>query len=157
MKNEFKTKYGNVKINKGYYVVTSSKEGNNMKLYHRLIFEDFYGYIPEEYVIHHKDGNKLNNCILNLQLLRKSEHHSLHNKGENNPFYKKKHTKEVKKKLSELKNSSGYFRVSKIKVKNCKQGFRYVYQYYDDDCKPKRIASIDINKLEEKVRNKGLE
>lgn len=78
-----KTKFGNVKINGvGYYMVTSTKEGNHKKLLHRLIWEDFWGCeIPKGYVIHHKDGNKLNNCILNLQLMRDKDHRSLHSTG----------------------------------------------------------------------------
>ena len=78
-----KTKFGNVKINSvGYYVVTSTKEGNHRKLLHRLIWEDFWGCeIPKDYVIRHKDGNKLNNCILNLQLMSDKDHRSLHSTG----------------------------------------------------------------------------
>lgn len=108
-----KTKYGTVSISgKGYYRVGSTKEGNKGKYWHRLIFEDFYGSeIPEGHHVHHKNGNKLDNCILNLQLLRKPEHQRLHMEGENNPMYGKtgeKHhnygkspTPETLKKMSE--------------------------------------------------------
>ena len=79
MENEIlNSKWGKVKINSnGYYWITSRKEGNNNKLLHRLIFEDFYGKIPNGCHIHHKDGNPLNNCIMNLQLLTKREHISV--------------------------------------------------------------------------------
>lgn len=84
------TKWGNAKINeKGYYRISSSKEGNYNKYLHRLIFEDFYGPIPDACYVHHKDGNPLNNCVMNLQLLTKSEHSSLHNTGKNHPMYGK--------------------------------------------------------------------
>ena len=57
------SKYGTAKIsNDGYYRISSGKEGNNRKYLHRLIFEDFYGPIPENCHVHHKDGNKLNIC-----------------------------------------------------------------------------------------------
>lgn len=36
------TKFGNAKIDNGYYRITSWKEGNNGKLLHRLIWEDFW-------------------------------------------------------------------------------------------------------------------
>lgn len=101
MENEIlNSKWGKAKIySNGYYWITSRKEGNNSKLLHRLIFEEFYGKIPDGCHIHHKDGNTLNNCIMNLQLLTKREHISLHNKkrigekhpdfsGENNPRWK---------------------------------------------------------------------
>lgn len=57
---------------------------------------------------------------------------------------------------SEYYNTSGYFRVIKQKCKTCKKGFTFRYQYTENG-KRKTIYSVDINKLEEKVKNKGLE
>lgn len=207
-----KTKWGNARINKnGYYHITSKKEGNCGKLLHRLIWEDFWRTeIPVGYVIHHRDHNPSNNCILNLQLMRHEDHVSLHNKGkfvsyetrrrmsENNCRYwenkklpdeikrkisegnkGKNHSEESKKKMSEAKkgenhwnygkylsdetqlkmsmaqNTSGYFRVSKVKTKKVKQGFSWQYQYYENG-NQKKISSVDIEKLEYKVKAKGL-
>lgn len=86
------TKYGNAKINKeGYYSITSRKEGNNGKYLHRLIYADFYDVeIPKNYDIHHKDGNKLNNCIMNLQIAPHGIHIKNHQKGENNNLWNPK-------------------------------------------------------------------
>jgi hypothetical protein len=53
--------------------------GTKGKKYHRYIWELYNGKIPEGYVIHHKDRNKLNNSIDNLQLMTESEHSILHN------------------------------------------------------------------------------
>lgn len=62
-----KTKFGRAYIgNHGYYVVTSTKEGNHNKLLHRLVYEDAHGKIPDGYHVHHKDGNKINNVLSNL-------------------------------------------------------------------------------------------
>lgn len=102
------TKFGTAKIHKNnYYMITSHKEGNNGKLLHRLIYEDFWNVkLPQEIHVHHKDGNKINNCILNLEAITKAEHTYLHMKGvpksdetkhklsesmkgENHPFYGK--------------------------------------------------------------------
>lgn len=55
------------------------------------------------------------------------------------------------------KNKTGYFRVHKSKKKDSKQGFTWVYKYYDDNKKPKEITSVDLNKLKIKVVDKGLE
>jgi len=100
-----KTKFGNAKIENGYYRIISKKEGNKGKLLHRLIWEDFYGKpIPNGYSIHHKDGNPLCNEIWNLQCCEHSKHmrfHSINISGEkrlklsqyfsrdNNPRWKK--------------------------------------------------------------------
>lgn len=175
-----KTKFGTAIINShGYYQICSRKEKNYGKYWHRLIFEDFYGFeIPKGFHIHHKNGNPLDCCILNLQIISASEHKSLHNKG-NNYMLGKHHSEETKKiiseaqkgnkhmlgkklsieskiKISKYRNTSGYYRVFKKKDSHCKQGFRWVYSYYENG-KYKRITNVDINKLEEKVKAKGLE
>ena len=102
------------------------------------------------------------------------------NSGENHPFFGRKHTPETKQKLSKLMSgenhpffgchhtestrlkksrkmsSTGYYRVSKQIDKRCKQGFTWRYGYCDENHKPVSISSVDINKLEEKVKSKGL-
>jgi hypothetical protein len=51
-------------------------------------------------------------------------------------------------------NKTGYFRVHKMKKSNCKQGFVWRYSYYDDNGKRKSITSVDIKKLEKKLKQK---
>lgn len=62
----------------------------------------------------------------------------------------------ISKSKSKVQNTSGYYRVCKAKNKRYKQGFRWSYQYYENG-KHKEISSVDIKKLEEKVKEKGLE
>lgn len=76
--------------------------------------------------------------------------------GENNPNYGKKISNEVRKKMSLSRNISGYYRVNKTKCKRCKEGFIWRYQYTDDNGKKRVIKSVDINKLEQKVKAKKL-
>ena len=93
-------------------------------------------------------------------------------KGKNNPNYGKTMPEEQKKKISEAKkgrkrsgedkmkisesiNTTGYYRVTKRKHKSCNQGFTWAYQYYKNG-KQKSIESVDIKKLEQKVKEKGL-
>ena len=170
------TEFGNAKIkNDGYYEITSRKEGNHNQRLHRLIYEKFWGVkLPSEVIIHHKDGNKLNNCILNLEAMTVEEHNTLHHsgkkvchstntiekmslskQGENNPMYGKSHSFETKLKMSESRNTTGYFRVSKSKSNRVKQGYIWCYDYLENG-KPKKISSINLEKLKDKVISKGL-
>ena len=47
---------------------------------HRMVWKKFFGDIPKGFVIHHKDGNKLNNDISNLVLMNAKEHAQMHAK-----------------------------------------------------------------------------
>lgn len=165
------TKWGKAKLytengNDGYYVIISKKEGYGGKRLHRLIYENVHGEIPKGYVIHHKNGDKTDNCILNLEALPASEHSSIHNAGQNNHWYGvtgednfnygRKHSINSKIKISNAKNVTGFYRVSKLKNNKVKQGFSYAYYYYDENNVRKAIGSIDITKLRDKVVDKGL-
>ena len=73
-------------------------------------------------------------------------------------FWKgKKFSKEHEVKISKALNTTGYYRVSKTKDKRCKQGFKYRYTYKDKKSgKRKEIVSVNIKRLEKKVKEKGL-
>lgn len=62
---------------------------------------------------------------------------------------------DVREKMSKSRNSSGYYRVHKNIDKTCKQGFIWRYTYRENG-KLKKITSVDIKKLEKKVKEKGL-
>lgn len=83
-----KTKFGTACFRKthgkGYYTISSSKEGNRGKHLHRLIYEDHYGPIPKGMQIHHIDGDTTNNDISNLQMVSISEHNRIHKVGNTN-------------------------------------------------------------------------
>lgn len=60
-------------------------DGKNQHI-HRLQWKKYYGEIPKGLVIHHKDGNKMNWDISNLEILSRSDHvkehkDSVHRKG----------------------------------------------------------------------------
>jgi hypothetical protein len=45
---------------------------------HRQVWEDNIGEIPKGFFVHHKDGNKRNNNITNLELVNRIEHGAKH-------------------------------------------------------------------------------
>ncbi len=51
-----------------YYTVQGVKKSG-----HRIVWECFCGKIPEGLEINHKDGNKQNNCLSNLELVTHAE------------------------------------------------------------------------------------
>lgn len=51
------------------------QNGKSVNLFaHRLVYLTYVGMIPEELVVHHVDGDGLNNWPENLQLMTRSEH-----------------------------------------------------------------------------------
>ena len=184
------TKWGLAKVwNKGYYIISDNSTGNYKNLLHRLIFEDFYQCdlneeFPEGVIIHHEDGNKLNNEIWNLVPMCRGEHAILHKderiksiiypSGKNHHMYGKHHSNEAKEKISKskkgvrlskttkfnmssYKNSSGFYCVSTKPCPKCSQGFSWIYQYYDENMKHKVIHSVNLLKLKNKVDAKDLD
>ena len=74
---------------------------------------------------------------------------------ENNFFYGKKRSLEMRLKSSNSQNNTGFYRVSKKKSPTSVQGYIWVYRWYDND-KRKAITSVDLIKLKEKVVDRGL-
>ena len=91
--------YDNIKFysnGNGYY---KNKNGKHL---HRYIWEKYNGKIPEGYVVHHKDHNKSNNNISNLEMISDLEHRHEHDIRKN-----KRISKELYFKILEL-YESGY-------------------------------------------------
>lgn len=64
----------------GYYRATHRYEHTSL---HRYKYQKEVKPIPDDWDVHHIDGNKLNNKIENLQALPKSEHTKLHQHDKN--------------------------------------------------------------------------
>lgn len=75
---EIKAKYGSQWINAQGYLET--RFGRS----HRLIYIEYWGSLDDDLIVHHIDGNKLNNHPSNLKAISNSEHIKLHNKLRNN-------------------------------------------------------------------------
>ena len=63
----------------------SVKINNHNQMVHRLVAFAFCenNYKEQKVEIHHKDGNRTNNCAYNLEILSIEEHHKRHSKKEN--------------------------------------------------------------------------
>jgi len=59
--------------------LTDCHDRNNKVAIHRKLYEEYHNVkLTSNDIIHHKDGNKLNNSINNLELLTRSEHINRH-------------------------------------------------------------------------------
>lgn len=148
------TPYGNAVLSSdGRYQISTGKHRG--EYLHRLIFEDFYKIkLPSDIVIHHDDGDKINNNIWNLIPLTQSEHLRIHMKDRYVP-------PEIREKcgkgVSQVNTTTGLFRVTKQKNNKLKQGFTWRYQYYDENHKRKTISRVNLEELKKEVLSKGLE
>lgn len=95
----------------GYYYVNIYKNGERKTIKnHRLVAETFIPNLESKPEVNHKDGNKLNNCVDNLEWVTSQENiiHGI-NTGLINPevfFQKRKKQSYVWKKCCKQKNST---------------------------------------------------
>lgn len=126
------------KTSNGYLGCSVSINGvEKRKSVHRLVAEAYFG--KSDLQVNHKDGNKENNCISNLEYCTISENikHSFSiglksNKGENHPFSKlsDSEAKEIKLLAKEgIKTSvlSKMFGVSQAIISGIKHGYKYTH------------------------------
>lgn len=98
--------------NSGYYYVNlSKKQIDKSKDVHRIVALEFLGHEYSNLTVNHKDGNKLNNNINNLEFVTQAENNRHSRKdlgqtrcydrsGSKNPMFGRKHSKETRNKLS---------------------------------------------------------
>lgn len=86
-------------VPRGYYKEHYHKGGAYM---HRVVWEHHNGPIPKGYDVHHKDGNKGNNDITNLEILTRSAHLTLHGlaHAKADPEKYRRHVREVMQPLA---------------------------------------------------------
>ena len=81
VKSDTKQVYNGV----SYYMCGSYFQRDGVRL-HREVWKDKHGEVPNGFHVHHKDHDRHNNGLDNLELMTKSEHISHHQKGHNRPF-----------------------------------------------------------------------
>lgn len=88
----------------GYY--KSDNSAGNLYM-HRHVWEFYNGPIPAGYHVHHKDHDRSNNTIDNLELLHKSEHATMHGKhrAAENPEQTAAHMDAIRPKAAEWHKS----------------------------------------------------
>ena len=64
-----------------YYLCGNYYQKDGKRL-HRVVWEHHNGEIPKGYHVHHKDGNRHNNNISNLELMKAHDHESMHGNSE---------------------------------------------------------------------------
>lgn len=66
-----------------YLLVDLWKNGKrDIRSVHHLVFDTFINKKHENCLIHHKDGNKFNNNVENLELISVLEHNKIHHSGQ---------------------------------------------------------------------------
>ena len=73
-------KFISAKNKNGWYLTFPIIDSNGKrytKRVHQVVAELFIGTRPNGFHIHHKDGNKQNNCVENLEYVSPKEHHKL--------------------------------------------------------------------------------
>lgn len=75
-KNKTDGEIRSVKHSGGWYLTLPLlKEGKKKTVrIHQLVAETFIGEIPKGYHVHHKDGNKQNNNVCNLEIVSQKDH-----------------------------------------------------------------------------------
>lgn len=103
-----------VKDKDGYLIIGLRKNNKKHRIrVHRLVAEHFIEKIDGKDIVNHKDGNKHNNVSENLEWVTQYENmiHAIDSglmdfKGENNPFYGKKHSeKSIQKRTETFKEN----------------------------------------------------
>ena len=149
------TKWGIAKVaNTGYYSISENSKGHYRKLLHRLIFEDFYNVdldkeFPNGVIIHHNDGNKLNNKIWNLIPMSREEHNSVHFKG-------KVISEEHKWRISESNKNKIVSEETRRKISKANKGRKAWNKGVPmrEDVKKRLIKSLKGRKVSEETRRK---
>lgn len=128
-----------VKVCKGRYFLRGERLSH-------IIWDNYNSNNPwkKGYVVHHKDGDKLNDHISNLELLLNGQHSSLH--GKTRPV-----TKEFREKLRLANLGKHHSEESKRKISLVQKG-KIVSEETKEKCRLSNIGQKRTNETKEKMR-----
>jgi len=109
-------------------------------LEHRRIVERYLGrFLDPDEIIHHCDGNPLNNNIDNLELITEKEHNRIHNPKRENKFSEKEVIEALKKHKYNVEKTAKYLNVY----------YQYFYTHYDHLLKKRNSPGFLESKKQE--------
>lgn len=117
---------------------------NLKKRLHQYVWEQEVGEIPKGYHVHHKDGNKLNNLIENLELLTMQEHLSKHSKDRDIEALRKNLKENARPKAIEWHKSEKGLEWHKEHYEKTKDKFHILREFICLECGEK-FSSYQIN------------
>lgn len=119
------------------------------ELVHRKIFEEHNGNIPQNCVIHHKNENKLDNALSNLELLTDEEHRKLHS-IKNNPM----RTTQGRNNNASKQTKTSVLHLGTFKDKAYVKGYRWRYH---DKLNNIKFTSASLDKMLQKLKDNNIE
>lgn len=123
----------------GYWLCTTLH-----KRLHIYIWEKANGKVPNGYQIHHKDGNKDNNELDNLQLLTRSEHMKLHINEKDKEWLKKNLNEKARPKAIEWHKSEKAKEWHKKHYEEIKNKMHILKEYSCQTC-GRKYKSTQVN------------
>lgn len=102
----------------GHLKVLLFKRGINKVYYvHRLVYMTFVGNIPNGFVVHHKDGNHLNNELSNLEVMEKGKHTSNHMMGRQHTLGKKRSKEAIESHRAKVSKPVAQYTLDDVLIK----------------------------------------
>lgn len=140
----------------GYFfvILLKNKKRKNIQI-HTLVYETFHNNkLKSNECVHHKDENKENNYLENLEKMIKLHHNRFHMSGIKNYWFGKKRSSETCKKLSESKKGKNNPNFGKITSKEIKKKMINNNKYYK--LSEKLVIEIKLLFIENKLKIKEI-
>lgn len=113
----------NLFLRNGYPSVRLCKEGKITNLLvHRIVADSFIGIIPIKYQVNHKDGNKKNNNVENLEIITSKENHKHAADNRLTAIGEKQHLSRLK--TSEIKNIRNAYNLDGLTLEQLAQKYK---------------------------------